>query len=660
MKLAIVIVNYNVKYFLEQALQSVKIAAYKILIEKAWETEVWVVDNNSKDSSKEMLQTHFPWVKTIFNLDNKGFSAANNQAINSTNAEYVLLLNPDTVVQENTFLDTISFMETHPDAGGLGIKMIDGTGKFLPESKRGFPSPGVAFYKIFGLSKLFPKSKVFGRYHLGFLSNKEVQKVDVLAGAFMLLRKSVLDKIGNLDETFFMYGEDIDLSYRIIKAGYQNYYFPHAPIIHYKGESTKKASVNYVFVFYNAMIIFARKHFTAQKAATFSLIIHVAVWLRALMALVFRWIKALMLPIMDMGVLFVMLVWLKTYWEGTIKYVHGGKYPEELVTLFLPLYIICWTMATFLSGGYQKPWSFKRLIRGIGLGTIIIAIVYAFLDNDYRFSRALILLGALLAVVVFSVNRILLSLMRDKKLPFAPPQSQLIAIVGGLHEAERVELLLAKARVNYKIAGYIHPDKSDDPKCIGSLNELDRIVQIYKINELVFCSPEVAYSDTIYWMEKLQDKGISFRTVPSNSTFVIGSSSKNQPGDYYSYETDFAITTSESKFNKRLFDVLGSILILLFCPVTLLFIDEKRTAFSNLIRVLRGQISIVGYSENRGGEVKLPILKKALLNASDSLNEKLDTNTMARLDFLYARDYNVYKDLTVLLKGFRFLGRKIN
>jgi len=220
MKLSVIIVNYNVKYFLEQALLSVRIASDGI------ETEVFVVDNNSVDDSVAMVREKFPEVNLIVNKDNVGFSCANNQAIEIATGDYILLLNPDTVVEEGTFRACVKFMDAHPDAGGLGVKMIDGSGNFLPESKRGFPSPAVAFYKAFGLSALFPKSKTFNHYHLGYLDDNETHEIEVLAGAFMLLRKTVLDKIGWLDEAFFMYGEDIDLSYRIVKGGYKNYYFP--------------------------------------------------------------------------------------------------------------------------------------------------------------------------------------------------------------------------------------------------------------------------------------------------------------------------------------------------------------------------------------------------------------------------------------------------
>lgn len=234
MKLSIIIVNYNVKYFLEQCLHSVLKACREV------DAEILVVDNNSVDGSVQMIRKKFPEVHLIENKENKGFSQANNQAIRKSLGEYILLLNPDTLVEDDTLTKIVQYMDQHPEAGGLGVKMLDGKGKFLPESKRGLPTPSVAFFKIFGFSRLFPKSHIFGKYHLGYLDKDQIHEIDILAGAFMLLKKKVLDKIGLLDEEFFMYGEDIDLSYRITQAGYKNIYFPDARIIHYKGESTKK------------------------------------------------------------------------------------------------------------------------------------------------------------------------------------------------------------------------------------------------------------------------------------------------------------------------------------------------------------------------------------------------------------------------------------
>ena len=234
MTLSIIIVNYNVKYFLEQCLQSIELASKKI------KKEVLIVDNNSTDGSSLMVRKKFPKFKLIENKKNVGFSKANNQAIKKAKGKYILLLNPDTILEEDTLKKCLDFFKIKKSAGGVGVKMIDGNGNFLPESKRSFPSPTIAFYKIFGLSFLFPKSKKFGKYHLGFLDKNKVHEVDVLSGAFFMTKKSILNKVGLLDENFFMYGEDIDISYRIKLAGFKNFYFPKTRIIHYKGESTKK------------------------------------------------------------------------------------------------------------------------------------------------------------------------------------------------------------------------------------------------------------------------------------------------------------------------------------------------------------------------------------------------------------------------------------
>ena len=280
--ISVIIVNYNVEFFLEQCLNSVKKALQNT------DGEVFVVDNNSIDGSVEMVKSKFPDVSLIENKKNVGFSTANNQAIKLSKGEFVLLLNPDTVIEEDTLSKVVNFMKSNTKAGGLGVRMVDGKGQFLPESKRGLPTPTIAFYKIFGLSKLFPKSKKFGQYHLGHLSEFEINEVDILSGAFMLMHKKALDKVGLLDETFFMYGEDVDLSYRIQKGGYKNFYFPETRIIHYKGESTKKSSINYVFVFYRAMVIFAEKHFSSKNAKLFSNLINSAIYLRAFIAIINR------------------------------------------------------------------------------------------------------------------------------------------------------------------------------------------------------------------------------------------------------------------------------------------------------------------------------------------------------------------------------------
>jgi len=258
MQLSIIIVNY-VKHFLEQCLISVQKAIAGI------EAGIIVVDNCSTDNSISYLQPDFPFVQFVVNKENLGFAKACNQGLQIAKGKYILFLNPDTIVPEDCFKKCISFFESHADAGALGIKMLDGRGKFLKESKRSFPMPLTSLYKLFGLAKIFPRSRIFSKYHLGNLDENNDHEVDVLAGAFMMIKKEVLEKVGSFDEIFFMYGEDVDISYRIQKAGYKNYYFAQNSIIHFKGESTRKGTLNYVRMFYNAMSIFVRKHYGGSR-----------------------------------------------------------------------------------------------------------------------------------------------------------------------------------------------------------------------------------------------------------------------------------------------------------------------------------------------------------------------------------------------------------
>mgnify|MGYP002638712354 FL=1 len=386
MQLSIVIVNYNVKYFVEQCIHSIQKAVNGLT------AEVFVVDNNSVDGSVRMIREKFPEVHLIENKDNKGFSKANNQAIKKAKGKYILILNPDTILEDDTLTKCVNFMDDHPDAGGLGVKMIDGKGKFLPESKRGLPSPSVAFFKMFGFSSLFPKSKLFNKYNLGYLDKNKTHEVDVLAGAFMMVRKTVLDDIGLLDEEFFMYGEDIDLSYRITKAGYKNYYFPGTRIIHYKGESTKKSSVNYVFFFYNAMIVFARKHFSKKNARMYSMLINLAIYLRATISITTRFLTRVALPVTD-SVLILGGIWfIKEYWEKHFIFQSGGHYPMLFMFVAVPIYVLIWLISVYLSGGYDRPIRLRKVTQGMIVGTFIILILYSLLPESYRFSRALIIL----------------------------------------------------------------------------------------------------------------------------------------------------------------------------------------------------------------------------------------------------------------------------
>jgi len=654
MKLSIIIVNYNVKYFLEQCLHSVRKAI------KGLDVEVFVIDNNSVDGSVEMLLQKFPDVQTIANKDNVGFSTANNQGIKIAQGQYVLLLNPDTIVEEDTFSKVVQFMDEHEDAGGLGVKMVDGKGNFLPESKRGLPTPSVAFYKIFGLSRLFPKSRIFGRYHLGYLNKEETHEVEILSGAFMLLRKSVLDKIGLLDETFFMYGEDIDLSYRIIKGGYKNYYFPKTRIIHYKGESTKKSSVNYVVVFYRAMVIFARKHFSAKNARLFSILINLAVYFRAFLAIFNRFLNQIALPLTDAILLFAGIIGIKNYWEHNVIFPDGGEYPIEIVSVAVPLYIIIWLFSVFLSGGYDRPVRLPKIFQGLFIGSVLILTVYALLPEDYRFSRALIVFGALWGFISMIGLRFVLHLLNFKNFRLGMKLNKRFAIVGHKEESERVAELLRKADMNPGFIGLvsISEDIKSNEGFIGHLDQIKDIINIYKIDEVIFCAKDLAAQIIIDKMSDLNVSQIEFKIAPPESLSIIGSKSINTSGDLYIIDLD-SITKPNNKRSKRFLDIVISLMLVLIFPIGMIITRKPGGYVRNIFSVLFGKKSWVGYrlTEN-STDHKLPEIRKGVLNPTDILkHHEISSETIDRLNLLYARDYKVINDLNIILKGFANLGR---
>jgi O-antigen biosynthesis protein len=643
-----------VKHFLEQCLYSVRAAIQGI------DAEIFVVDNASVDGSVKMVKEKFPEVICIPNPDNPGFAKANNQAIRESKCEYVLLLNPDTIVETDTFAKIINFMDSHADAGGLGVKMVDGTGRFLPESKRGLPTPIVAFYKIFGFARLFPKSKTFNKYHLGYLDKDKTHQVDILAGAFMLMRKSVLDKVGLLDEAFFMYGEDIDLSYRIIKAGYHNYYFPDARIIHYKGESTKKGSLNYVFVFYNAMIIFARKHFTAKNAQLFSLLINMAIYFRAFLSIVSRVMKNAFLPMADATLLYAGLAMLARIWEQRIIYPWGGHYPIELYLFVIPSFIAAWMISIYYSGGFDKPVSLWKSYRGLVSGTVIILVIYALLPEYFRFSRSLILTGTAWGVISLTLSRMLMHILRIGGYRINASKSKRFAVIGEEPEAQRVASLLQKALSNPGFIGLVNSGTKQGDKngFLGNISQIKDIINIYSIDELIFCAKDMPAEAIIDQMSALQHTQAEYKIAPPESLSIIGSNSIDTAGDLYVIDIN-SIGKFQNRRSKRVFDVATSLFLLSSYPLTVFITGHPVTYLRNIFEVLIGLKSITGYYPIDQQEHKLPDIRKGVIYPTDSFNQqKPDDQAIARLNMLYARDYRIGNEFRLLYKGFRHLGRK--
>jgi len=645
MDLSIIIVNFNVRFFLEQCLHSVVIAV------KPYRNEIFVVDNNSVDGSVFMVRDKFPSVKLIVNNENLGFSKACNQALKLSSGKYCLLLNPDTVVEEDTFIKCINFMESHPEAGATGVKMIDGKGKFLPESKRALPTPSVAFYKIFGLSALFPFSKTFSRYHLNYLSNEETHAVEILSGAFMLIRRMALNKTGLLDEDFFMYGEDIDLSYRLIRAGFVNYYFPGTTIIHFKGESTKKGSINYVLLFYRAMIIFARKHFSRNNAWLFTTSLKLAIYFRALLALIRRLGKKFLQPFLDIVLIYSSFYFLSPLW-GKYRFGTEEYYPGEFFIFIVPAYIMVWILSIYYSGGYEKPFRTGKIIRGYLAGTFIILVIYALLPENLRFSRALILLGTLWGLLILLFQRLIFQTAGCKE--YRPPNDRKNrhVIIGLKEEITRVLHLFQKSRPSDEIIGFISPGGIDDPYYLGDLTRLKDIIKIHQIDEIIFCAKDISSRDIINHMITISELPVLIKIAPPESICIIGSNFVSAGEGLYNLYFN-SISKLRNRQLKRLFDIISSLVILIFSPLLFFLFKTFRKTYSDSLKVLIGCKTWVSY--NPSSDISsLPRLKSGVYHPQvDHIGS--DPELLGKLNFEYARDYKLTNDLVILSRNiFRY------
>lgn len=629
-QLTVIVVNYNVEYFLDQCLSSVRKAS------KGLEIETIVVDNASMDGSVELLHQKYSDLHLILNEENVGFSKANNQGIEIAKGKYVLLLNPDTVVEESSFQKVIDYMDAHPETGGLGVRMIDGRGNFLPESKRGLPKPMVAFYKIFGLSRIFPKSERFGQYHLGHLDEFETAEIDILSGAFMLMRKDALDKVGNLDESFFMYGEDIDLSYRIQKGGYKNVYFPETTIIHYKGESTKKSSVNYVFVFYRAMVIFAKKHFSGNNAWLFSFLINMAIYFRASLAIITRLIKTLFLPVFDSTCIVAGLFALTNYWS-----MSNIEFPEELIRYSIPAYGLTWVAVVYFNGGYDRPIKLFKFLKGTILGTAAILIAYAILPKSLQFSRLFIFLGAAWALTYYFVSRIYFHFAFPRWFRLRNSAKKDFAIYGSKSEFDRIAHVLSQTQSN--LGETIHIDSRE------TLAEKEP-----SFDELIFSSKDIDNTEIIQLMSQLKGAAMDFKIAPEVSDLLIGSNSIDTAGDLYILNLN-ALISSENKRKKRLFDILAGLCMFLSLPFSIFLYQNKSIFTKNVFAVLIGKKSFIGFSEELSlKDVRLPRIKKGILTPDDGF-EFQDEGITEKLNLLYARDYSMRKDFSIVWKAWRKL-----
>ncbi|MFZ9205966.1 MAG: glycosyltransferase family 2 protein [Schleiferiaceae bacterium] len=569
MRLSVLIVNYNVKSFLDQCLRSVRSAA------RGLDVEVIVVDNASTDGSGDWIPAQFPEVRWIASPSNLGFGRANNLALGEATGDVVLYLNPDTVVPEDNFTTALAYLTAHPEVGSLGCRMIDGTGAFLPESKRALPTPSVALYRLLGLSALAPRSPRFARYYLGHLPEDQNAEVDVHCGAWMMVRKPILDQLGGFDEAFFMYGEDIDLSYRIQQAGWQNHYLATSPIIHYKGESTKHATWKYVRTFHEAMDIFARKHF-AGRAAAFSALIRLGIYAKASASMLQRWATLVLPLIVELGLGLFLAEAMTGYWERSHRYVEGGAYPAIYREWVLPAYALVWFGTYHILGGARG--ALRRWFTSGLLATLALLVGYGLLPLELRFSRALVLLSSLL----FAVASLGIRALR---------------LAGALRERGLLRSGTAHfGRTGTPVSPSENPIDYDlpwnDHRLAALLTFQPSVVALHPGSDLSF-------SDCIQLMLQLRGQGIRFRTVYPE--WSLGSDDRR-------FSSDVSIPELDKPAVRRSRRVLHLGIALLLIALLPLALCTRRGRFyvKHLLPVLRGTRSWVGYAGDGIGLSPIP------------------------------------------------------
>jgi GT2 family glycosyltransferase len=609
------------------------------------EAEVIVVDNGSADGSMAYLMPLFPSVRFLENEGNLGFARANNRALEGCRGEFVLFLNPDTLIAEDCLHKSIAYLRQNPGAGALGVRMLDGRGSFLPESKRSFPSPWVSFAKLSGLSAVFPKSKRFNQYALGFLDEKENHSVEVLAGACMFVRKDLLVQLNGFDESYFLYGEDVDLSYSIKKAGYDNIYFAGTTIIHFKGESSRNLSMARVKYFYHAMLVFVQKHYNAGAAKMFSVFLSLAIALRGMAAVLKKICLRIFLPFLDALLVFISLQAMRFFWISKIR--AGEDFNVPSVAWELPVFSLLFVLMGALAGLYGTKYKTSRMLAATAFATISLLAAYSLLPENIRFSRGVILYGGLTGALFIFLLRQVLIFFRSAFLVTEKETSGQTVVVSSEKEYEAIKAML-ESTLNPEPLGRISIGQQDT-NALCNIADLSSLEKNFVIGRVIFCIGEYPLTEIIKQAGTLSkhQKRFLFHTAGSNS--MIGSQTLAPGANVVVPEIDYCIAHSYQRRMKRLLDVKMSVLFLLLFPFHFIFHPRPLLFIRHIFSVLGGSKTWVGYAVPASS---LPHLKPGIVSSFGRMGES-NGQLLKKADQLYAKNYDWWQDFLIILKRYR-------
>jgi GT2 family glycosyltransferase len=657
--LTIIIVNYNVKEFLQNLIHSIEKASINI------NKEIIIVDNASDDGSTEFVRERFPQIKLIANDKNYGFGKANNIGLNEARGEYILLINPDTLVAEDTLEKMLEFFKANPEAGLAGCKILNPDGTLQLACRRSFPGPWTSFTKVTGLSSIFPKSKIFARYNLTYLNENQSYEVDAISGSFMMMRRKVFENVGGFDEQFFMYGEDLDLCYRIQKAGYKVFYVHTAKIIHYKGESTKRSSLDETKVFYNAMHLFVKKHLSSSFLV--EIILRSAIVIRSVFA--FFGIRKLIFLAILLDFIFFnlsLLISEKVYlslniWRG---------FPGFAKPIVYTIPAIIQILTSIAIGNYKKDkLSVSKTFIAIFISLPILTSLTFFFKN-FAYSRAIVLITYTFLIIFLSLWRIFAKLIFKTGLVDDSSKIYRTLLVGLDEGAVQIGKKLRKKKTDRRsVVGYIGfsnknvGEKIDTFEIIGTDQNILKVLRENKINEIIFSSDGLSYNKMMEIVGKCQNENVEFKIVGSSLDFIVGKTAITMLDDLPLIELNYNIVKTQNKLIKTIFDY-SIVLPSLFLIYPFIYFKKKLTKtqsdFTNFIlgfpQIIFGNFSLVGPQKNDD--------KKDLFLGKKGLTgywyiESSNAEDFDKMDFYYAKNQNIWLDIDILVKSLTKMWSKI-